>query len=467
MNRFHSLLGITWVRTLALLPAISGAAGASKISDVSETNVWDQLTRFLSFRDPALQLGMLGATLLGFTCGLLGCYIVLRRLSLMGDTLGHSILPGVVLAFVLSGGQKSPPVLLGGAIIAGLCASVLVWFLTRHTPIKEDAAMGIALSSFFAVGVAGLTMLQKSGPGTQSGLDKFLFGQAAALGPQDVWFLGAAALAASGLVFFLYKELLVSCFDAQFANSIGVPVDKVQLLLMGLVTVAIVSAVQAVGVVLVSAMLVIPAATALLWTDRLPRMLLLSSALGMLAGWSGLFLSFIGRNLPTGPCMVLAATVYFGLSWLFAPRYGQLGKWLRHRRRSLRTAMENDLKSVYLLLEKAPHAAAAEWAAFQRLDHDTAQGRLRRLQRRRWLESLSPLNLSAEGSREAARLVRNHRLWELYLTHEAQIAADHVHRDAEDMEHLLTPAQVLQLESRLGQPEFDPHGQRIPRGSSS
>jgi ABC-type Mn2+/Zn2+ transport system permease subunit/Mn-dependent DtxR family transcriptional regulator len=462
MFRLHSLLG-KCVGALALLAAVSDAASAAKISDLAQTGVLEQLTRFLSFRDPALQLGMLGATLLGFTCGLLGCYIVLRRLSLMGDTLGHSILPGVVLAFVLSGGQKSPAVLLGGAVLAGLAASVLVWFLTRHTPIKEDAAMGITLSSFFAVGVAGLTMLQKSGPGTQSGLDKFLFGQAAALGPQDVGFLAASAVAASALVFLLYKELLVSCFDAQFANSIGVPVDKVQLLLMGLVTVAIVSAVQAVGVVLVSAMLVIPAATALLWTDRLPRMLLLSSVLGMLAGWSGLFLSFVGRHLPTGPCMVLASTVYFGLSWLFAPRYGQLGKWLRHRNRSLRTALENDLKSVYLLLERAPHAGAAEWAAFQRLDHTGAQHRLQRLQRRRWLESLSPLTLSERGTAEAARLVRNHRLWELYLTHEAQIAPDHVHRDAEDMEHLLTPEQVSDLESRLGRPEFDPHGQRIPR----
>lgn len=456
-----------WFRTLALIVALCSAAGASKISDVSETNVLDQLARFLSFRDPALQLGMLGATLLGFSCGLLGCYIVLRRLSLMGDTLGHSILPGVVLAFIVSGGQKSPAILLGGALIAGLAASVLVWFLTRYTPLKEDAAMGIALSSFFAVGVAGLTMLQKSGPGTQSGLDKFLFGQAAALGPQDVVFLGLAATAAAALVWLMYKELLVSCFDAQFANSIGIPVDRVQLLLMGLVTLAIVSAVQAVGVVLVSAMLVIPASTALLWTDRLPRMLLLSSALGILSGWSGLFLSFVGRNLPTGPCMVLAATVYFALTWLFAPRYGQLGKWLRHRRRSRKTALENDLKSVYLLLERSPHGGAAEWAAFQRLDQAEARARLVRLQKSGWLGvPLDPLALTDSGVAEAHRLVRNHRLWELYLTHEAQIAVDHVHRDAEDMEHLLTPEQVLQLESRLGQPEFDPHGQPIPRGRS-
>lgn len=446
--------------------ALSAPARAAKIGELVDTSWLDQASRFLTLADPSVRYGLGGGLLLGLTCGLLGGFLVLRRLSLMGDTLGHAVLPGVMGAYLLTGVKSVGPLLFGAAI-TGFLGAATVWLLTRYSRLKEDTAMGLVLSSFFGFGIVLLTMIQKQGSGNQSGLDKFLFGQAAALGPGDLQVMALAAALTLLLVGLLFKELVVTSFDPGFATSIGIRADAMHVLLMVLVTFAIVSSIHAVGVVLVAAMLILPAATAHLLADRMVPYLLLSAVLGMVSGAAGAFFSFLGASLPTGPCMVLSGGVLFALAWTFGPTHGRLSQILRHRRRAARVQRENTLKSIYAVMETRglePLVALGEVAARRGETVPEVRRRLGPLVRRGLAQvDGDTVRLTPPGLERAAKVVRNHRLWELYLTHEADIAADHVHRDAEEIEHVLGPELVAELEARLGAVEVDPHGRPIPR----
>jgi manganese/zinc/iron transport system permease protein len=232
---------------------------------------------------------------------------------------------------------------------------------------------------------------------------------------------------------------------------------------------AIVASLQAVGVVLVAAMLVIPAAAAFLLTDRLSWMLVLAAAFGMLSGGLGAFLSFVGRNLPTGPVMVLTASLVFAGALFFAPRHGILAKWWRHKTRSRRVARENTLKAVYRILEdegfRSETVSLHELASARRETLEHAERSLRALVRHDLATrdaSTNDFTLTPSGWKRACEIVRNHRLWELYLNHAANIPADHVHDEAEEIEHILGEETVRQLEKRLNYARKDPHGKLIP-----
>jgi manganese/zinc/iron transport system permease protein len=426
-----------------------------------------------------------GAILLGVTCGLLGCFIVLRRQSLLGDAIGHAVLPGVCIGFLVAGARSTPALLLG-ALVAGLLAAALIGLLQRTTLLKVGECMGVVFTGFYGLGIVLLkyiqnlqgreTFLTKVGLGHtintgQSGLDKFLFGQITSINGTDLAYMAVTALVAIGVVVVFWRKLAVATFDEGFAFSVGLPVRRIHYLLTALVTVAIVISIQAVGVVLVAAMLVTPAATAYLLTDRLHRMAVLSACFGAAAGVLGAFFSLFGEDLPTGSFMVLAASAMFGLVFLFAPRHGLVPRWLRLWARRRRTQAENLLRSVYILMEKRGDAGGKD----RRFGaHDVAAIRheplhqvhhLRKLAARRgWFErdSRDPMVLTDQGLAEAKRVVRNHRLWELFLTQEAQLAGDHVHRDAEHIEHVLPPDVLARLEAMLLHPTADPHGRAIP-----
>ena len=266
-----------------------------------------------------------------------------------------------------------------------------------------------------------------------------------------------------------YKEFLVTSFDAGFARAVGLPVQAFHYGLMLLLAFAVVIALQAVGVVLVSAMLITPAAAAYLLTDRMHRMLLLAAVFGMVAGALGAFLSFLGNNLPTGPFMVLAATTVFAGAFLFGPRHGVLARWWRQRSRAARIQRENTLKAIYHVLEardfKGEGVSLRELAERRRETVEDIEAQATALVRHE-LATLSgeadALHLTPAGWQTACAIVRNHRLWELYLTHTAQIAADHVHEDAEKIEHVLGEEVVRELERRLNYATKDPHGKVIP-----
>jgi manganese/zinc/iron transport system permease protein len=306
----------------------------------------------------------------------------------------------------------------------------------------------------------------------QSGLDKFLFGQIVSISETDVAYMAAIAAVAVGAVVVFWRKLAVSSFDADFAFSLGLPVRAIHYLLTALLTVAIVISIQAVGVVLVAAMLVTPAATAYLLTDRLHRMAVLSACFGAAAGVLGAFFSLFGEDLPTGAFMVLAAGMLFAGAFLLSPRHGLLPRLMRLWERRRTTQAENLLRTLYILMEKRGTVGPASDRRFG--VHDVAavrhesSGQVRRLwrlaARRGWVErgSVDPIILTDEGFEEARRVVRNHRLWELFLTQEAHLASDHVHADAEYIEHVLPRDVLRRLEQMLESPKLDPHGQPIP-----
>ena len=453
---------------LALMSLSSSSLQADTIGEVMQTHLTTQAIRFFSFQDPSLRYVLMGTALLGVTCGTLGSWIVVRKMALVGDTLSHAVLPGVALGFLWNM-TKDPVAIFTGAVLSGLIGVSLVRWIEGSTPIKQDAALGIVLSLFFAIGICLVTMIQRLPTATKSGLDKFLFGQAAAMGAEDVLLMSIIALGCVLAVFLGYKELLATSFDSNFAAALGLPTRWIHHALMLGVSFAVVIALQAVGVVLVSSMLIIPAATAFLLTDRMQWMLFWAACFGIASGLLGAFLSFLANSLPTGPLIVLSAGLIFLMVFVFAPRYGLLARWWRRHAQLVRVERENTLKAIYHLLEEEEfrdRAVSLEAIAGKRRktieETGRAVKRLHACRLARFDQQAGSVVLTPVGWQRACEIVRNHRLWELYLTHAASIAADHVHDDAEIVEHILGEEAVHQIEQLLRYPHYDPHGKPIP-----
>ena len=424
------------------------------------SSIWEQLGTFFSFEHVSVIYAVIGAGLLGTCCGLLGAFIVLRRMSLLGDSIGHAVLPGICVAFILMK-TKDTAAIFAGAIAAGLIASLSITALTRYSRIKADTAIGLVLSTFFGLGIVLLTRIQRMSFGDQSGLDRYLFGDAAALSRDDLLTMAAVTIAAVAVITIFFRFLLATSFDDLFAASIGMPVRTVQVILMTLLALTIVTAIQAVGVVLVSAMLIIPPSTAYLLTDRLGRMLALSALFGVLSGLVGVVISFLLNRIPTGPCMVLAASAWFTLAYLLSPKQGVILRGVRLYQRRRRVRQENLLKTVWEARGEAGAAQPIGMASLAEIHDEPAshvQRTARMLARSGWARlSGDSLSLTDAGRERARQVVRNHRLWELYLAQQANIAADHVHRDAEDIEHVLGEDIAAKLEAML-EPEELVHG---------
>lgn len=273
----------------------------------------------------------LGAAILGVVGGALGSFAVLRRQGLLGDALAHATLPGVCLAFMLSG-TKTPIVLLLGAALSAWLGALLILAVVRRTRIKQDTALGIVLSVFFGAGAVLLTHIAGSGNAGQSGLDRFIFGQASTIVWEDAVTMAVLALAALFLTVLLFKEFKLLSFDPAFGASLGFPIKKLNALLTSLIVVAVIVGIQAVGVVLMAAMLITPAAAARQWTDRLGTMIVISGFFGAFSGVSGALISATGPNLPTGPLIVLVATGILLLSLLLGWQHGFAWSWAQDRR---------------------------------------------------------------------------------------------------------------------------------------
>lgn len=321
------------MKRLGLLLVFLGTvtqAHAAKIGDITTTRWTEQAMRFITFKDPSIQIALIGVILLGICCGLLGSFLVVRQKALWGDTLSHAVLPGIVIGFLWNM-EKNPLTLLIGAVISGLIGVCVINLLKKTTILKEDSLLGLILTGFYALGICLLTMVQNIPTGHQAGLDKYLFGQASALSWGDVkliaWVTGLSII----IILVFYKELLVNSFDSGFAQSTGLNKYFLNEILLMLVTLTIVISIKAVGVILVSAMLIIPASTALLLTDRLHKVIFLAIGIGLISAVTGAFLSFIAHNLPTGPFMVLTGALFFLLVFLFMPKKGVFSRVLAKR----------------------------------------------------------------------------------------------------------------------------------------
>jgi manganese/zinc/iron transport system permease protein len=426
----------------------------------------NQLFHFLSFSDPNTRYVVLGVVLMSCGSAVLGCFTFLRKKALIGDAIAHAVLPGVCAGFLLSG-EKNPLLLLLGAFCTGWLSVYAVDYIKKNSRLKEDAAIGLVLSVFFGVGILLLTYIQHSGNSSQSGLDSFIFGKAASLVSADVFVFGSVSVVVILVVFFLYKELTLVSFDEQYAVSIGFPVKILEFILTTLTVLAVISGIQAIGVVLMAAMLITPAAAARFWTNRLPVMLVLASLFGIIAGIGGAFISYQASGMPTGPWIVLLISAIAILSFLFAPQKGLAYRWNIRRKHKRVMMEENILKAFYQLGEQDKNffneRTMTELSDKRGYSAIVLTNWFSILIKHGYLKHANgKYVLTEEGRLKGQRVTKLHRLWEMYLTEYVRLAPDHVHEDAENIEHIITPELEKKLEEQLRYPNKDPHDSTIP-----
>lgn len=425
----------------------------------------NELLDFITFSDPNAGIVTLGTMFIGLSAAVVGSFAFLRKRALVGDAIAHAILPGIALAFMFTQ-SKNPFILMSGALVAGWIAMLLIEGITKNTKLKPDTSIGLILSVFFGFGILLITSIQHTGAGNQAGLDQFLFGKAAAMRQSDLraYIIVAGILLVAVMIF--YKEFKIISFNPEFARSKGLPVGLLQFVLSTITVLAIATGIQAVGVVLMAALLITPPAAARAWTERLGIMLLISGFLGAFSGFVGSYISFTAPRMPTGPWIVMSLSGMALLSLFLAPGRGVLARVLRQRSNRRKIISENLLKALYHLREEERSTGAygreeiLSKRHFQRIELAQA---LNILRKKFWItEEKGVIRLTRLGANEARRVVRLHRLWEMYLTQRLRMKADHIHPNAETIEHIITPEIEEQLLHELGYPEVDPHQSPIP-----
>lgn len=274
---------------------------------------------------------LVGTMLLGITAGVIGTFSFLQKQSLIGDAAAHAALPGVALAYLLTG-EKDLPILMLGAIVTSTLAVYSIQGIVNFSKLKADAAIGLVLSVFFGVGIVLLTIVNRQPGGNQSGLSDFIFGKAAAMTKSDLYWLFICAGLILVVSILLQNQWKLMIFDPVYAQSIGLPVTLLKIHLTALIVMTIVTGIQVVGVILMSALLIIPAATAKLWIKTVPAMLIFSGILGGFSGVLGTYISSLKTGLSTGPIIVLVSATVFLISYFMSPQAGLLSKLLHKRR---------------------------------------------------------------------------------------------------------------------------------------
>ena len=424
------------------------------------SDIWNVLI----LRDYNTRLVVICTMLLGCACGLMGGFLLLRKRSLMGDTLSHATLPGVGLSFMLlvalGGDGKSLPILLAGAGITGVIGCAAVLFIREQTRIKDDAAMGIVLSVFFGAGVAILGVIQTMPEGSAAGLESFIYGKTASMVMSDFQILVFITVCVITCSLLLFKEFRLLCFDENFAAVLGWPVKFLDILLLALITAVTVAGLQAVGLILIIAFLITPAAAARFWTNQLDRMLMLSALIGAASGWIGASLSAFFPRLPAGAVIVLVAALFFVVSMLIGTERGVMIRFLRQSQLEKRMGRQHLLRALYEILEggRVTEELNIRTVPFRQIRgrRTWSDRQLRDYIRRAYNEGLveapnkaDSILLTETGLVEAKQVTRNHRLWEMYLIEYADVATSRVDRDAEMVEHILGDKMVTHLEYKL------------------
>ena len=424
------------------------------------SDIWNVLI----LRDYNTRLVVICTMLLGCACGLMGGFLLLRKRSLMGDTLSHATLPGVGLSFMLlvalGGDGKSLPILLAGAGITGVIGCAAVLFIREQTRIKDDAAMGIVLSVFFGAGVAILGVIQKMPEGSAAGLESFIYGKTASMVMSDFQILVFITVCVITCSLLLFKEFRLLCFDENFAAVLGWPVKFLDILLLALITAVTVAGLQAVGLILIIAFLITPAAAARFWTNQLDRLLMLSALIGAASGWIGASLSAFFPRLPAGAVIVLVAALFFVVSMLIGTERGVMIRFLRQSQLEKRMGRQHLLRALYEILEggRVTEELNIRTVPFRQIRgrRTWSDRQLRDYIRRAYNEGLveapnkaDSILLTETGLVEAKQVTRNHRLWEIYLIEYADVATSRVDRDADMVEHILSDKMVTRLENKL------------------
>lgn len=428
--------------------------------------------RVLLLEDYNTRVVTLGAMLLGCAGGMVGSFTLLRKRALMGDALSHATLPGIALAFILATywglDGKSLPILLLGATITGLLGVGTILLIRNLTRLKEDTALGAVLSVYFGAGVVLLRIVQQMKSGHAAGLESFIYGKTASMGVADTTLIAVTAACCIAVCLLLYKQFKLLCFDEAFAASKGLPVLLLDLTLMGTVVAVCIVGLQAVGLILMIALLVIPAAAARFWTEKMWKMVAISSALGATGGMVGAGVSALFAKLPSGAMIVLVCAGFFVISMVFGSARGLILRWWRRAELIHNVDRQHLLRAMFEILDATgddPLHSQREIALAQLMNKRSWS--TWRLKLATWLaaragllqSSADAVQFTAEGAEEAARLTRQHRLWELYLINYAEVAPGRVDQDADAIEHVLEPQVVARLETLLKEAEIpaSPH----------
>lgn len=419
----------------------------------------NQLLRVLTLADYNTRVVIFGVVMLGIAGGVIGTFLLLRRRALLADAVGHAALPGVAGAFMLltalGMNARSLPLLLTGALLSGLAGMGCVLLINRFTRLSEEAALGIVLSVFFGFGIALLGMIQQMRGASAAGLGSFIYGRTASMLRADAQLIGISALGIVVIATLLFKEFRLYTFDQDFAAGDGWPVHKLDVLLMSLVVGVTVLGLQAVGIILVIAVLIIPPAAARFWTDRLSRMVVISALIGAVGGYIGAGISAMAPRLPAGAVIVCVTGVLFVFSLIFGSTHGLLPRALDELRLRKQTRRHHVLRCLYECGEAVynhdqpiPFERISEARAWNARELKAAledAGRAGLVRRTHTGE----FALTERGKVEAHRITRNHRLWEIYLLEHADVAASHVDQGADFIEHVLGNELVAELERSL------------------
>ena len=441
------------------------------MKSITDTHVdwpsWHDVVRVLSMEDYNTRVVILGTVLLGIAAGLIGTFMLLRKRALMGDAVSHSTLPGIGIAFLLmtahGGTGRWLPGLLLGALIFGLLGMGAVLAIRSHTRLKEDAALGIVLSVFFGLGIAILGVIQQLTQGHAAGLESFIYGKTASMLARDAALIASVAALIAVFCTVFFKEFSMICFDQDYAGAQGWSVPLLDFIMMALVVIVTVIGLQAVGLILMIALLIIPPAAARFWTHHLGLTILLSALLGGISCYIGGAFSALLPRLPAGAIIVVVGGAIFLISMIFGTARGMLRRWIEHITLTRQVVWQHLLRALYewnevhigdgelsasTLVEPMAMRdlmAARSWSATKL---KRVLGRARRADVVRTARG-GAVQLTELGYHEARRVVRNHRLWETYLIAHADIAPVHVDSSADEIEHVLGEAMVANLEKLL------------------
>jgi manganese/zinc/iron transport system permease protein len=397
--------------------------------------------------------------LVSVALGLIGCFLVVRGTSLLGDALSHSVLPGIVIGFLISvrlgGGSLHSPWILVGATAVGILAAVLVETVHSNSRVKEDASLGIIFTTLFAIGVVMINLFAGQAdldPGCvlYGNIENFVIHKWEGIRPMLVI---VAAIVVALLLF--YRQLLVSTFDPALAVSLGIPATLVHYALTATLSLTVVASFESVGAILAVALLIMPGATARLWVDRMPAMLLFAAAHGVLSTLIGYWLSHESvLNTSASGSICVAGFALFVVSWMLAPRQGIIVQVLVRRRLSNTIVSENLIKAIAELDEARKVVTVGALRAELRMEAKAFDRALRRAIDAGWVRRAShqadaTLELTPTGQAQGHRLARAHVLWEQFLTRQVGIAPDHVHDAAEWIEHHLNEEKVKRLDEEL------------------
>jgi manganese/zinc/iron transport system permease protein len=419
------------------------------------------------FSDPALRGPTGGTLLMCIGSALMGVILLLQKRTLLGETLSHAAYPGLIFGVALMANffpsfSEGWMILaqVAGALVSSLLGFAALEWMEKRGRVYSDTALAAVLSFFFGIGVVAMSAMQSFLPSWQTRVQMLLFGQAATMSDLHIWLSFAISLLIGCFVWIAFRPLQALLFDRTYALCVGVKRSLLEKMIFSLLLLALLIGIRSVGVALVAGMAIAPAIAARAFSNRLKTIFWLAASFGAASGLFGnilsVELSIRYGSVPTGPVIILTGTAIALLSLLFAPQRGLVFKRIRIASFRLRRLEENILKGMWKRQEfLGPSSFSVRFALF-------------RLIRNGWIEKREgKLLLTLDGSRKAASIVRLHRLWELYLAKELQYGAAHVHKSAEEMEHILTPEMEERLTQYLAHPTKDPHEQPIPKRHNS